>query len=224
MKKVFSSLILAITFPVKLLKKTKIDNFVGGLVFGAIFSLVVNIATVQIQEVIQKQRVLEAIENEIVSNLVRANSTYDARVKDINEITPINLYYSPTTYSADVWGQSSDAIGYVSQLDPEIQTKVILYYSSTVPHSNYIAQKSMNFINSAIQLCFTENLEYKTLDKIRCETQTLFAYTSDKFGAESISNEGFEVLQVFHPTKDRLNSWFLKLLMGNKSTVILSGK
>lgn len=224
MKKVFSSIILAVTFPVKLLKKTRIDNFVGGLVFGAIFSLVVNIFTVQIQETIQKQRVLEAIENEIVSNLIRANSVYGAREKDIAEMTHINLYYSPTRYSTDVWKQSFDAIGYISQLDPKIQTEIHLYYSLSVPSANYSSEKSDEFVKSALNLCFTENLEYKPKDETRCTTQTLFAYSSDKFGAESISNASFNVLQIFHPTKDRLNNWFLKLLMGDKSTVILSGK
>lgn len=224
MKKILSSLTLVLLFPIKLLKRTRIDNFIGGLIFGAVFSLVVNIVTVQIQETIQKQRVLEAIENEIVTNLVIANSTFNSRAKYIDENSQINIYFSPTTYSSDVWKQSSDAIGYVSQLDPEIQTKISLYYSMTIPFANYSAEKSAFFANTAIELCFTENLEYKPADKIKCDTQTLFAYSSDKFGAETISDEGFKVLQIFHPTKDRLSSWFLRLLMGEKSTVILSGK
>ncbi len=93
MKKVFSSLILAVTFPVKLLKKTKVDNFVGGLIFGAIFSLVVNIVTVQIQETIQKQRILEAVENEILTNTLTANQIAKQNQDKIDKKEALNVFY-----------------------------------------------------------------------------------------------------------------------------------
>lgn len=72
-KKVWSNIVLLFSFPVKLLKKSKFDNFVGGLIFGALFSLVVNVATVKIQEDINKQRALEAIEREMIFHTITAN-------------------------------------------------------------------------------------------------------------------------------------------------------
>lgn len=34
-KKIFSNLLLIFAYPFKLLKKSKFDNFVGGIIFGA---------------------------------------------------------------------------------------------------------------------------------------------------------------------------------------------
>lgn len=45
---------------VKSLKKGKLSSFLGGLIIGALFSLVVNIITVHVQETITRQIYLEA--------------------------------------------------------------------------------------------------------------------------------------------------------------------
>ncbi len=64
MKKVFSNVFLVFVYPLSFLRKMKVNNFLGGLILGAVISLIVNVATVQIQEKINKQRILEAVENE----------------------------------------------------------------------------------------------------------------------------------------------------------------
>src|SRR3989344_2005711 len=99
MKKVFSSLLLVFTLPPSIFKKTKIDNFLGGLILGAIFALIVNIVTVQVQEIIKKQRVYEAIENEVLNNLLTANNVVKLNSENIDNKAQANYLYSPRRYS-----------------------------------------------------------------------------------------------------------------------------
>lgn len=78
MKKVWTSITLLFSYPFLVLKNTKIDNFVGGLIVGAIFSLIVNIATVKVQEDINKQRALEALEREMIFHTITAKSLIES--------------------------------------------------------------------------------------------------------------------------------------------------
>lgn len=110
MKKVFSSLFLvfllpyrAFKFPIKILKKSKIDNFLGGLIVGALFSLLVNILTIQIQELMQKQRILEAVETEIVTNMLQAKSDIENAIQQSKENAHANPYITRRKFSRNLW-------------------------------------------------------------------------------------------------------------------------
>jgi uncharacterized membrane protein YgaE (UPF0421/DUF939 family) len=72
MKKIIPNTLGTILIPIRLLKKISRNNFINGLIVGAICSLIVNIITVQVQEELQKQRILEAIENEIMTNMLQS--------------------------------------------------------------------------------------------------------------------------------------------------------
>ncbi|HLE49025.1 MAG TPA: hypothetical protein VI819_03280 [Patescibacteria group bacterium] len=224
MKKIFSGVLLVFTFPFRLLKKTKIDNFIGGLIFGAVFSLIVNIVTVSIQENVQKQRMLEALENEIVMNMIQANSIIKQNNTYVKEGTTVNLLYSPFRYSSDVWTQSSEPVSYIAQLDQTTQIKVITYYLNTIKYANSNIDITEDFFKKAKSYCFDENLILLPENKESCELWSRLAYQSETSAAEGMSDSSFGVLQQFHPTKDRLNNWFLRLIMGTKSTRILSGE
>lgn len=205
------------------LKKLKLNGFLGGLIFGAIFSLVVNMVTVQVQEKIQKQRILEAVENEILNNTLQAKSIYDQNIKNIKEDDVPNIYHPFTTYSNDLWTQSTEPLQYISQLDPETQTAVILYYSLTIKHINNMVNKYEDMANSKLKDCYWfSTLNNTEKDTCRFWNENILKWESET--ALDMAQYGFDLLNKFHPTQDRLNSPLLKLFMGNKSTKILSGE
>jgi hypothetical protein len=105
--------------PLLVFGRLRKGGFVSGLIFGAVFSLVVNIFTVQIQETIQKQRVLEALENEIVGNMLFASSRIEQNLERLDTKERPNIYYSPRSYSREVWG-TSEAMKFIVQLDSDI--------------------------------------------------------------------------------------------------------
>jgi hypothetical protein len=208
-----------------LFKKTRLDNFAGGLIFGAIFSLVVNIATVQIQDNLQKQRIFEALENEILANILQSNRTSEANLKTLENNSRPNFFYATQKYTKDIWTQSPEALQYVVQLDKSIQTPILIYYTITIPQSNEMLNKLEELRRSKLAECFL--LDGKILTKSEIDIcdlwhKQLIRMESDTAGA--VGNDGFKLLEVFHPTQDRLKNPFLKLLLGDKSTRILSGE
>lgn len=223
MKKVFSNLLLITSFPFRLIRKLKIDNFVGGLLVGAIFSLIVNVVTLQFEELIQKQRILEAVENEIASNLIRANNILRTNNENIGKKVFINNFYVPPKYSSDLWTQSSEAIQYIAQLDPEVQTLVFTYYSFTVPTSNGFVDKTNEMLKVLFDRCFSIETALMKENEL-CYELNDTSRQLENIAAEFISKEGFRVLQAFHPTKDRLSNRLLRFSMGDKSVRLLSGE
>lgn len=221
---IFSYLILIITFPFKLLRKITKNEFVAGLIFGAIFSLVVNVITVRMTEEIQKQRILEALENEIVSNTLQAENIMKEKQEELDKNNIYNPFIPVRKYSRDLWEQSSEPLQYVAQLDQETQIKVQIYYSFTIPYDNAAIDNVEKFCDSQLTKCLSPNLNIPIKDDQNCLAWYQFRLKSERDNALDVSSQGLEVLKVFHPTKNRLNNWFLRLIMGNKSTRILSGK
>jgi len=221
MKKIWSSILLVFTFPIRLLKKTRIDNFVGGLIFGAAFSLIVNVVTVGIQETVQKQHILEAVENEIVHNTIKAN--YLAGVEH-DENTPYNPFYTIQRYSRDIWEQSSEPLQYISQLDQQTQIVVTGYYTTTVPLSNGSLDNMQKITDEKLSDCINWDNSLPAEEVEKCNTWNNLRLDLEKSTALQMAKQGLEVLKEYHPTKDRLNNWFLRLIMGSKSTRVLSGE
>jgi len=224
MKKIFNSILLLLSLPVKVLKKTKIDNFLGGLIFGAIFSMLVNILTVQLQEIIQKQRILEAIENEIMTNMLTAREVIEYNQEQIDSDARFNPYHVVRKYSRDLWEQSAEPLQYIAQLDQETQIALNGYYTITVPIFNGELSNIENLTNYKLLACFdaekTEQIDYGET----CTKWSSARYQMEIYPAQQMSKSAYDVLQKFHPTEDRLNNWLLRLILGDKSTVILSGK
>ena len=223
MKKIFSQIFLIFQLPIKFFRKSKFDNFIGGLMFGAVFSLVVNIITVQIQEELNKQRALEALENEIMINVLQANNIIKTNDEATMNKTPINYFYYSPPYSIDFWTQSSEPLRYTAQLDQDIQGRIMLLYSSIFKNANGSVNRANNLIERELPNCFTDDIVYKQND-FNCQKLEINIRTSENYAASLVSKVGKEVLSYFHPTQDRLNNWFLRLLMGTKSTRVLSGQ
>lgn len=224
MKKIFSSLLVFIWTPFKAFKKANKDNFVWGLVFGALFSFVVNIFTIQIQERITKQRILEAVEYEIYSNLSQAKFINDASTKTIVNKELPNPFYTYQQYSRDLWVQSTEPLQYIAQLPADIQAQIQVYYTVTIPRLNEMIGKTEKYSESALVDCYPlDGFNNKsTEEKCRYVYYQLMDNTAKT--AEQVANDSFKVLDKFHPTQDRLNSPLLRLLMGSDAVRVLSRK
>lgn len=221
MKKIINSLLLTLFWPFRLLKKSKFDNFIGGLVFGAIFSLVVNVVTVQLQEKIQKQHILEAVENEILNNTLRANYISQLNYKGNETFNP---FYTMQRYAKDLWEQSSEPLQYISQLDQQTQIIVTGYYTYTIPANNGALDRLEKITDEKLINCTNFDNTLSVAEKEKCTTWNNIKLEIEKSTATEMAKQGFAVMKVFHPTQDRLNSLLLKFLMGDKTTRVLSGK
>ena len=205
------------------LRKIKINGFVGGLIFGAIFSLFVNIVTIQVQESIQKQRILEAVENEILSNVLMANSISTLNNDNVSKKDIPNMFHNFRRYRNDLWTQSTEPLQYLVQLEPNIQTKVILYYTHVIENTNSMVAKTEKIADKMLENCYNFAVLNET-EKKECNQWYWSVLGWETDSSLDMAKQGLDVLEVFHPTKDRLNNAFLKLLMGGKSTMVLSGK
>ena len=207
--------------PLLMFRKIYKGGFVSGLVFGAIFSLAVNVVTIQVQEVVQKQRVFESLEYEIVGHLIQANGTIESSLKKIDQKEIPNVYYSPRRYSREVWG-TSEALKYIVQLDPNVQPQITTYYTYLIDGYNDILTKDNNLMEQKLSGCY---LDFDILDDQEQEKCIHWYQTflSGEVGiAEKVSEDSYKLLEVFHPTRDRLNNPILKLLIGKKAVGALS--
>ncbi len=200
------------------------NSFVSGLIFGAIFSLIVNVITVQIQEIIKKQRILEAIEMEIASNIIQGDKTIAINRKVIDSGDVPNYFRTITFYSRDLWEQSSDPLQYIAQLDPTVQNDIHDYYTVTLKQNNQLLNRVERLANEKLLNC--DPSVGQAIDKerqIECTKWNKAILEIENLSALNVGEKGIEVLKKFHPTKDRLNNIFLRILMGDKSTRFLSG-
>lgn len=208
------------------LRKIKINGFLGGIIIGALFSMLVNIFTVQVQEAISKQRILEAIENEITSNMLQASNVLTENNDTQQNNKGINNFHTFRKYSRDLWEQSTEPLQYIAQLDQETQIKLAGYYTISVPGANLVQDKFNDISGRMMSNCFDEygvdviNGKLAPCNKEYYKLLQLESLSTSK----DMFEQGYALLQQFHPTADRLNNWFLRLMMGDKSMRILSGK
>lgn len=212
-------------FPVKKIKLVFKDNFYSGLILGAIFSLVVNIASMQIQATIEKQRVLEAIEYEIVSHSVISSTNLNAAINERKNKTSANRLTTNSIYSTNVWNQSIEPHLYVAQLDPAVQVQVNGYYTFLVPRWNDVIMISNRIYERDMTECFNYKIVLSNKEQIECN-ENYYNYLEDNalYPGKAIHDSAIKVLSVFHPTQDRLNNPWLRFVMGSNSLNILSGK
>ena len=185
-----------------------------------------NIVTVQVQELIQKQRILEAIEWEIYNNSAEAKSVIDNALVIYKEKRLPTIFYSFPTYSKDFWSQSTEPMQYIAQLPPEVQAQIVVYYTTTIKKQNEMLNSLNEFGKAELSknnCFFLENeTDQNTINSCKLMYYQLVNINSES--ADDIFEASWNVLDVFHPTQDRLNNWFLKLMMGDKSVRVLSGK
>lgn len=222
MKKVLANILLVFTFPFKLLKQTKIDYFVGGLIFGAVFSLVVNVATVRVQEDLNKQRALEALEREIVFHSLMANDLVreENRVYEANDDEYLSVQNTLSRrYEMRIW-ESENIPAYIFELEPDTAAEIESYYSSIISNANRWLDDNEEKFKQYYNKCspYRELVEgVKMEDKPICNALARNAVTLHAGFSGLVYEYVIEIRKDFHPTQDRLNSWWLKLLLGDKA-------
>lgn len=222
MKKVFSSLLLIFLIPLKQIKKIKKNNFLLGLIFGAIFSLLVNLITSQIQTKIDKQRILEGLEVEIATNNLLAFNQVTSALKSTDDKLDANPYMIAHEFSNDFWVQSAEPKKYVSQLDPKVQGEINAYYSITIPYANQLIETLNQEYVDSMKNCFDFETVRPKEEQDACNHK-YYVYLQNiaLYPGKNIHKDGTKLLKNFHPTKDRMNNYWLKLLMGTSAMTFL---
>lgn len=209
---------------VSMRKRVKGMGFTSGLIIGAILSFAVNVATVQIQDELSKQKFLEALEREIISHHTLINSFVNEYQPERNA-TPDE--YNPeerrlyTALPTTVW-DNNDVFSYLHSLDANLQADISVYYSWVVPAVNKAISTNDAFIGEAekaARLCSVEQMAGVELD---CNEQYRRVAISDNLvGLNTLvwmepgMSQNVRILEEFSPINDRRHNLFLKLFMGD---------
>jgi hypothetical protein len=170
------------------------------------------VATVHLQEILQGQRVLEAVEREIMGNLLQSGSVISNNEKRIAEYKELELFPFITPYSDRVWN-TSEGLKYISRLDAKLQGEIELYYKYTISGNNSLVEASNEYIAREILGCeHKPKLEYEG-----CKILQKAQFANEAKSAELVEKESYTLLEKFHPTHDRLNSWLLRIFLGKEA-------
>ena len=226
MKKVFSNLLLLMAYPFRLLKKSRFDNFMAGVIFGAFFSLIVNIATVKVQEDIQKQRTLEALEREMIGHIITTKGVVSNATEIIkasgNDKKDADIIMSERL-ATRVWDDPTVS-RYIFELDYLTAGKVQLYYEVVVASTNRLLEADNNLYLKLYEPCEPFYTLISELEGKSNQACNQIANTFVEIQAKSYEHvPGYlkDIFDSFHPTRDRLQSWWLRALLGDEAPNIL---
>lgn len=218
-KSIFTSPLIVI----KSLRATKIDNFLGGILVGALFSLIVNVITVQVQEVVDRQKYLEALEHEIMGHYIQSMGKGES-ILDLRENNQdANPYSFISRYDTSVW-ESGNASGYIYDLEPNIQSKVEGYYPYMVFPANRMLDRAEDAVNNLeedyVRCILEERTDCVVLRKAFDNSANYYEETQ-LTAVQMVNNSSYELMNEFHPTQDRLDSFVLRIFMGDHAQEIL---
>lgn len=207
---------------VALFKKSKIDNFVGGLLVGAVISLLVNVVTSVFQEQIARQQYFEALEHEIVENYYEARGTVDS-INGLRDQQEPPIFFNFTKrFHTNIW-DSGNALAYIYSLDPKLQDELASYYSVGIERSN----RHLDYVNEAVNELHKQTQVCRYSGAAECAginttySENLVYYEGLQLAeAQYVLDRTNRLLDQFHPTKDRLNNPLLKLFMGSAAADI----
>lgn len=222
MNKIYTPFISTLVMPLRAVFKTskkimgnlKLDTFVGGLLIGAIFSLIVNVITIRITDDITKQRALEALQNEIAYNNIQANGTLGYDKKNIADKSLPNVFYYYPLYDDNVWSNSL-TLQYLEQANPQQQVLVNIYYDYVIRDNNSMLTNLNSLSKTYMQECFNTTKPLTLTQTKSCKANNALFLSLEAKSAILVLQYGYKTLDAFHPTQDRLNNPFLKLLMGS---------
>lgn len=198
------------------LAKSKIDNFLGGLLIGAFITLILNLLTIYITDAISRQRALESIENEITTNNIQANIIIGQNNKSYKDKSLPNIFYTFHLYNDTAWNNPSTT-QYIEQLDPKVQGEIDAYYQYAIKGINAQDAKLNTISTTILQPCFQYAHLLTVTEDQYCRAANIDLLGSESRGADYVVSSGLKLLNDFHPTRDRLNNPFLILFMTNKA-------
>lgn len=207
---------------IRFLNKSKFDNFVGGIVFGALFTIFLNLINFQIQEVIQRQKIFESLENELVGHAITSKNVLD-KVEEKRKTNSMPNYFDYTNYYSDNFWNNTESIKYIVQLDPELQGLLVTYYEIVVKQSNAALLKNEQLKDDFLKDCYQGISKNLRLDIESCKEEYKTFLGNEESTAINMGTNSLDILKKFHPTQDRLNNPFLRFMLGDKSVRVLSG-
>ncbi len=193
------------------LKKLFISIFsINGLLVTIALGITVGFLSNKVQDAIQRQRYLELLEYEVRSDvlqfsIVKNDFEYDGK-------TDLEYYLNDDVYKAGLGN------GYILTLEPSEQIHLLVFYR-TVSSYNSILQGlySKKDTSQTIYLNCLLNKPLPGCNKKQFDLeQQLYSEQINKTWG-SFFDLTYKDAVSFNPTKERLQSPLLKLLMGNKS-------
>jgi hypothetical protein len=210
-------------------KRIKFDNFIFGLVVGAIFSLFVNVITVQMQESVTRQRALEAVEREVAQHVIDSDYFYSQSEWFKEDAKKGEALYYPEffylRFKTNTW-DSGEAYKYIFELEPATSESLSIYYETFVKVTNNSLDRIQSEFDETFNIyCRPSNILRDpsfTVDEDFCDNLILETFEIYNSVYNDVWNSTQEILDVFHPTQDRLDSLWLRTILGNKSTESLN--
>lgn len=189
-------------------------RFGTGFIIGALIALLVNVATIQLQDSIERQRYYELLELEIFSQRSDADASIDYYKRTIAEKG--NLSASQSQFSTEVW-KSGLNLGYLVYLDPEVQVLLHTHYGYVDNVNGLIKVASDQAWQARYDSTQTIGTEKEEL--LRKELADTMAELASRNKAElsiNVANQADKILEKFHPTENRFKNPILKLFIGDK--------
>lgn len=216
-RKIISTPVIAVQ---RFLKKSRWDNFIGGLIFGAFFSLFVNLITIQVQETINQELYLEALENEIASHLIQTSVSVQQADDNLRKGNRPNYYNTELPFITRVW-DSSDGLRYIVKLNPTVQANITTYYSYIIRANNTSLNKEEEFTNIRLKDCYVDFNKLTKPKQDECMREYQAHIFRNVSSYKQVHEHASKLLDVFHPTKNRLKDPILRLLIGSDSVEFL---
>jgi hypothetical protein len=226
LRKVFTGIVHSPEKVIILFKKSKVDNFVGGLLIGALISIAINLFSMKIQEDISRQKALEAVEREMTYHLLdvkRIINQYEIFKTSSPSARLAADSIMNTRFSTKVW-DNTEIYHYLLELDPKIAASLETHYEIIVKPLNSMLSDNEELYKRLYEPCkpFYEILTQKKAQTLGyCNVVALDSTESEMKISYGVIKSLDETKKLFHPTKDRLNNWWLKFLLGDKTVNIL---
>lgn len=183
--------------------------------------------TVKVQEDINKQRTLEALEREMAYHLLTVNAITSAYKeastdKDITYHTTLDNVLSERL-DTRVW-ENSEISRYLLELDPKTAATVETYYTvMVIPINRQLEfnQQEYKKLTAPCSMFYGMLTGEKRMDREICDTIYRNAVMLQAEIGSIILEQADNNHKMFHPTRDRLNSLWLKMILGDKTVEIL---
>lgn len=188
---------------------------VDGVVVTLFVLIVAALGAFIIQDRIQRQRYLELLELEIRENMLKIQS-------ETKFYHDSGVIYNHTPYSTDVY-QAGLQSGYLLTIDPNVQAQLFALYDAYIPAMNKIENRQ-----DEIMYSYSNNWEHCVVDnsqtndgKDHCAKEKALKDYAFKTYSKFLNDEASQVAGIiekinFNPTQERLHSFLLRFLMGDK--------
>lgn len=189
----------------------------NGLVVTLLIGISISLISSKIDEIVERQRYLELLELEIRLNQSEYKTILNSYQSD--KVIYTDVFINDSVYKAGL------EKGYVLTIDNSVLPKVVALYG-TINTYNKILEDNYNrkrYFQEQFEQCIFSKLYHEQENKELCKKEQASYIEAQRFYSEEILKiwEGFaetsnDTANSFNPTKERLNSTLLNLLITDK--------